>query len=272
MVNLAEIQRMTTAQAIASHTEESEHRPYLGASALGHSCERFLWYSFRWCYTETFSERQMRLFGRGHREEPVIVEMLAKVGIKFWGDQDEISFAHGHCKGHRDGAVIGVLEAPKTEHLAEFKTMNKANFSTLCKQGVFASKPGYYSQSQVYMKYFKLTRCLFVVVCKDNDAIYIERIKYDADYANALVRRAEDIILSETPPEKRFDPTWYECKWCAANKICHGSDTPLQNCRTCKSIDMYPDGLWKCQKHGDMILATGQQRLGCDEYQMLECL
>ncbi len=272
MVNIAEIRRQTTAQVIAQNTTVQEPRPYLGASGIGHSCERFLWYSFRWCFTEVISERQMRLFGRGHREEPVIVEMLEKVGIKFWGDQDEVIFAHGHCKGHRDGACIGVIEAPKTEHLAEFKTMNKANFSTLCKQGVLASKPGYYGQSQVYMKFFELSRCLFVAVCKDTDAVYIERISYDKDYANELVMRAEGIVLSESPPEKRFDPTWYECKWCSANKICHGSETPLRNCRTCQSIDMYPGGVWKCQKYNDLELATDQQRLGCDQYKLLEGL
>jgi hypothetical protein len=231
-----------------------------------------LWYAFRWCFEEEISERQSRLFGRGHREEAVIVEALEKVGIRFCGDQDEIVFAHGHCKGHRDGEVVGVLEAPKTPHLAEFKTMNDRNFKEVCKLGVAASKPGYYAQCQLYMKFFKLTRTLFVAVNKNDDSMYIERLKYDKESADRLTRKAEDINLSELPPSKRFDPTWYECKWCSANKICHSGEAVLRNCRTCQFIDIYPGGEWKCQKYGDLHLATDQQRLGCELYEKLEGL
>jgi len=272
MVSLLEIQKQSTAQAIASIQTPQELRPYLGASSIGHSCERFLWYSFRWCFQEDISERQARLFGRGHREEPVIIEMLKKVGIQFWGDQDEIVFAHGHCRGHRDGVCLGVLEAPKTPHLAEFKTMNDANFKEVCKAGVKVSKPGYYAQCQLYMKFFKLTRTLFVAINKNTDAAYFERLRYDADYATSLERKGEDIILSEEPPSKRFEPTWYECRYCAANKICHVGEPVLKNCRTCRFLDIYPQGQWKCQEYDDLVLATDQQRLGCKKYELLEGL
>lgn len=272
MVNLLKIQKQSTAQAVAALTKIQEPRPYLGASSLGHSCERYLWYAFRWCFQEDISERQARLFGRGHREEPIIIEMLQKVGIQFWGDQDEIVFAHGHAKGHRDGCCLGVLEAPKTPHLAEFKTMNDANFKEVIKSGVQVSKPSYYAQCQIYMQHFQLTRTLFVAINKNTDAAYFERLRIDHKFADSLERKAENIVLSELPPSKRFDPTWFECRWCSANKICHGSELVLQNCRTCQFIDIYPKGQWKCQKYDDLVLATDQQRLGCDKYKLLEGL
>lgn len=272
MVNLLEIQKTTTAQAIRSLVQTSDLRPYLGGSAIGHECERYLWYAFRWCFQEEISERQGRLFGRGHREEPVIVEMLSKIGVQFWGDQDEIVFAHGHAKGHRDGVVQGVPESPKVPHLAEFKTMNDKNFKEVCKMGVAASKPIYYAQCQIYMKHFNLTRTLFVAINKNDDSVYVERLRYDKVVADRLDKKAEEIVLMEHPPSKRFEPTWFSCKWCSANKVCHAGETALQTCRTCKFIDIYPKGEWKCQKYDDLLLSSGQQRLSCKFYAVLEGL
>jgi len=272
MVNLLDIKKLTTAQAIMELTSTSELRPYLGASQIGHSCERYLWYSFRWCFSEELSERQLRLFSRGHREEPVIIEMLNRVGITVYGEQDGITFAHGHGAGHRDGECIGVVESPKVPHLLECKTMNDKNFKDVCKQGVKVSKPVYYAQCQIYMKGYKLTRTLFVAVNKNDDSVYIERIKYDKGYAEMLMDKAEKVILSELPPSKMFEPTWYECKWCSAKKICHGSDPVAVTCRTCRHVDILPQGKWTCQKNDDVALSTEQQRLACPSYKVIEGL
>ena len=271
MVALSEIQKKTTLQLIEQQTIKSELRPYLGASAIGHSCERYLWYAFRWCYTEEISARLARLFNRGHREEPAIVETLASVGITCFDDQEEIVFCHGHCKGHCDGKSIGVIEAPQTVHLNEYKTMSDKYFKDVCKQGVMLSKPGYYAQVQLYMKFLKLTRTLFVAVNKNDDSMYIERIKYDSKFAKALVNKAESIVLSEEPPKKRFQPTWYACRYCSARGICHGSVEVNQNCRTCKNCDILPEGRWECCLH-DVVLSTSQQRLGCKKYTKMESL
>jgi hypothetical protein len=267
MVEIAQVKK-TTLNAISKLTEELEHRPYLGMSLLGHSCERYLWYTFRWAYSETLEARKLRLFDRGHREEPAIVSVLEKVGIRFYDPQLECVAGHGHIKGHIDGKVWGVIEAPKTEHLAEFKTMNDKSFKDTCKQGVKLSKPVYYAQAQLYMKFHSLTRCLFVAVNKNDDAMYIERIRYEADTAAALLERAEGIILSEDPPEKRFKPTWYECRWCSAQNICHGGDPWESNCRTCINCDLLPHGKWECTKY-KILLTTSQQRIGCKNHEFL---
>jgi hypothetical protein len=264
--------RNKTLDAINSPTVEKGLRPYLGMSKIAHSCDRFLWYGFRWCFTEEIGRRNQRLFDRGHREEPEVYKELNRIGIRCWGDQDGITLAHGHGKGHRDGVCIGVLEAPKTEHLLEIKTMNKKNFTKLKKDGsVKVSKPVYYGQAQIYMRKFKLTRALFIAVCKDNDEWYIERIKLDKGYADDLERRAEMIVLSEAPPSKQFKPTWWECKFCSAKMICHYDREPETNCRTCQSCDLLPDGKWGCSRIG-IELSTDQQRLGCKGYDKLESL
>lgn len=270
MVDLTKIQK-TTLGEIAKITEEQELRPYLGMSQIGHSCSRYLWYSFRWAFKEEHSARVLRLFKRGHREEPAIVETLNKVGIICYGDQTEISMAFGHSKGHCDGMSIGVIEAPKTPHLNEYKTMSDKNFKEICKIGVKASKPVYYAQCQIYMKKLKLTRTLFIAVNKNDDSMYIERIEYVKEFADELERKAEDIILSENPPAKEFDSTWYECKYCSARGICHFEEIPEKTCRTCESCDILQEGKWECSEH-KIELATGQQRIGCSKYKLLECL
>lgn len=255
-----------TLTAIEGHTVETDHRPYLGMSKIGHSCNRYLWYSFRWAYKEELTPRQIRLFNRGHREEEQVVKMLESVGIECWGDQDEVVMAFGHCKGHRDGACRGVLEAPKTDHLLEIKTMNDKNYKDLVKsKEVRMAKPIYYAQTQIYMRRFCLTRALFVAVNKNDDSIYIERVKLDPGFADDLERKAESIILSEGPPEKQFHSSWYECKWCPARGICHLNVDPLKNCRTCSNIDILQNGGWECGLSGK-TLSTDDQRVGCDEY------
>ena len=110
--------KKTTLAAINAIEYPQKHRPYLGMSIMGHDCERYLWYTFRWCYTEILPYRKIRLFGIGHREESSIIDTLDTVGIAVYNQQEGMEAVHGHVKGHIDGKCIGVIEAPKTEHLA----------------------------------------------------------------------------------------------------------------------------------------------------------
>ena len=43
-------------------------RPHLGASQIGKSCERALWYDFRWATSARFPGRILRLFETGQLE------------------------------------------------------------------------------------------------------------------------------------------------------------------------------------------------------------
>lgn len=259
------VKENSTVNTIEIQETVNNHRSYLGASQIGHSCPRYLWYSFRWAYKSVTSARMSRLFARGHREEPEIVKMLATAGIQYWGDQTEIVFCYGHGKGHCDGMCSGVIEAPKTVHLTEFKALNDKGFKKMVKSKCKSATPKYFAQCQIYMKFLNLTRTLFVVINKNDDNVYLERIKYDKDIADKLVRKAESIVLAEAIPDKPYSPTWYECKWCDANFICHGNDEPEINCRTCQHIDIENEGKWACSKH-DLQLSTSQQRLGCKQY------
>jgi len=65
------------------------HRNHLGASLIGHDCKRYLWYVFRWCLAPSHPGNIMRLFQRGHREEPNFIEYLEGIGCKVWVDDLE---------------------------------------------------------------------------------------------------------------------------------------------------------------------------------------
>lgn len=270
MVLLAEHTKNSTKGMIDNPMHEQEHRPYLGASALGHSCERYLWYSFRWCFKSEHTSRLIRLFNRGHREEPVLIKELEKIGIKCYGDQAEFVAGYGHIRGHCDGMADNVPEAPKTTHLLEFKTMNDKSFKDLKKKGLKESKPVYWAQVQLYMHGLKLTRCLHINVNKNDDELYIERVKYNKDEALELLRKGQDILLSETPPRKKYSPTWYECKWCSAKDICHGTSPVQETCRTCTHANIVQDGKWECALADNEELTVKRQRVGCTEYSQIE--
>ncbi len=69
-------------------------RPHMGASVLGHICDRWLWLSFRWAVQPKFDGRILRLFRRGQNEESTIVSDLRAIGL------DLRNFSHQQTKGN----------------------------------------------------------------------------------------------------------------------------------------------------------------------------
>ena len=136
---------------IEDKTIVQQPRPYLGISGIGHHCVRAMWYDFRWVSEKKLTPRQQRLFSRGHREEPIIIKDLRTAGCIVRNQQKGMITGHGHIKGHIDGTVDNVPDAPKTTHLLEIKTANKNRFSKMEKEGVGRSDPSYLAQMQCYM-------------------------------------------------------------------------------------------------------------------------
>jgi len=257
----------------------SKQRPYLGMSGLGGPCMRSLWYSFHWVAKKEIPRRVNRIFERGHWEEHRIIRDLSEIGIDFFrrdkdgiaipitGNPDEeqeriVGFA-GHALGHTDGRCIGVPDAPKTEHLSEFKSANDKNFKKFQKLGVEQSNETYYGQMQRYMLGLGLTRALFVVTNKNDESRYYERVSFDKTYAGDLVKKEQHIVMSEAPLEKIGGPTWFECKWCDKKGVCHEGDAPDRNCRTCDHSDLENEGKWSCSYH-EKEITTDEQRIGCE--------
>lgn len=243
-------------------------RPHLGASLLGHPCDRWLWLSFRWAVVEKFEGRTLRLFKRGQDEEARIIADLAMVGITVRGEQDRVDFGN-HVSGSCDGVIHrGVPGAEKTEHVVEMKTHNKKSFDDLVKNGVQKSKPQHWCQMQVYMRGLGLKRALYYAVCKDDDRIYTERVQFDAAAAKSLVERGHCIVSSDTMPDPlSTDPSWYQCKWCPAHSFCHERRmTQEVNCRTCAHVTAEPEGDWSCARWENRGIPVEYQREGCGSH------
>jgi hypothetical protein len=215
---------------------------------------------------EQFKGRILRLFRRGQNEEATIISDLRAIGMHVTGTQRRVDFG-SHVSGSLDGTAKGVLGAPKTEHVLEFKTHSLKSFNDLEKNGVGKSKPMHYAQCQVYMHGTELKRALYVAVCKDDDRIYTERLEYDKDHAVKAIERGQRLALTERmPPPISTDPTWFECKMCAGHSMCFGDKTTKQiNCRTCANVTPLPDSTWHCAKW-DAVIPLDTQYVGCEAH------
>ena len=256
---MAEIpKRLNDIGALIDRAHESvkqKPRAHLGASGLGHHCERWIWLSFSWAVLSEFPGRVLRLFRRGQLEEEQIVGDLRRIGIKIGGDQTRVDFGC-HVSGSVDGIIeSGVPQAPNKRHVAEFKTHSKKSFDDVVKNGVEKSKPMHYAQMQLYMFGLNIDRALYVAVCKDDDTYYTERVKLDKEFAEKLVKKGHRLATEDRlPPPISTDPSWYQCKFCDAHEFCH--DTKLTkevNCRTCAHSTAKQDSTFYCERWGDTI-------------------
>ncbi len=274
-----------TVEAIYESYERGREsfRPHLGASLIGRECERELWYTFRWCSAPRHSGRMLRLFETGQREEERFIENLRAIGIEVHerdeetGRQFGFSDFGGHFAGSIDGAALGIIEAPKTWHLLEFKTYNARRFELLKRHGVKVASPEHYSQMVVYMDYLGFTRAFYLSVCKDSDELYAERLHADPAFAALLKEKARRIIAAATPPMKLSeDPAWWKCKCCEHRATCHEGRPPEVNCRTCLHSTPVMEGEsglsacsaqagWRCEKHCQMLSKAEQER-GCSDH------
>ncbi len=237
-------------------------RRYLGASVAGHECDRYLWLHFRGLFRERFEGRMYRLFERGRREEEQFIAELRGIGCEVWdrgpdGQQFAVSALGGHFGGHLDAVVRGLPDAPKTPHVAEFKTHSDSSFRKLLRSGVLDAKPMHFCQMQIYMGMMKLDRALYLAVNKDNDDLYAERVHFDRDYFKSAMLRVRRIIEQPGADRcaKRRDD--WRCKGCPAHAVCwHETGTvfsrqlPWSDCRSCchATADVEGEGArWTCR-------------------------
>jgi len=256
---MAKIDKPSLASRIDAIEIPQERRPHLGASMLGHNCKRYLWYSFHWAYENHVHAKLNRIFRIGDATEDLIVADLARVGMPVTDNQVRVVGYLGHGGGSIDGRI--------GDSLFEAKSMNVSNFNKVKKQGVKAGFPTYYTQVQYYMGKLGLDTCIFVVMNKNTQELYIETIDFDGDkYAEAQATE-KAIIDGDLEDFKRIgmNASWHECRFCSALDICQ-LDIPFQvNCRTCEHSLATLDGMWVCEKKGQM-LDMKQQLEACKFY------
>ena len=222
-------------------------------------------------YTRAASGAILRLFETGQLEEARLVRDLRATGATVLevdpetGRQFRVDAHGGHFGGSLDAVAIGLLEAPKTWHVIEFKTHSAKSFRELVDKGVAQAKPQHWAQMQVYMHLTGLTRAMYVAVCKDTDALHIERIPADPAQGQRLLEKARRIIDAQHPPERiSADPAWFECRMCPHHGHCHGEEAAAVTCRSC--LHSTPvEGGWHCARL-DRALDAADQRRACPRH------
>lgn len=282
---------MAKLNAIRINPSPMKRRTYLGMSGTAHKCMRNLQYGFRWASPqEELTFRKRRIFERGDIEEARVIRDLKSIGVECYAiidgerveitgaigeKQEEIVGFAGHVKGHTDGRCINVPEAPKTEHRLEIKTAKASKWKIFKTKGCKATSITYYGQTQSYMGDSGITRTLFIVVNKDTEEWYVERIKFDKDFYDDLKRKEMMVITTENLFDKLigFDVKM-NCTWCNNKDVCkNGADVQV-NCRTCSSGEVHNDGKWKCAHDVDVnkFLSKEEQISACNIYEVAKWL
>lgn len=250
-------------QWLDKYSEEkfpSEHRNHLGVSIIGDRCSRKLWYNFRWVKLEKHEPRMKRLLNRGHLEEPKFTELLMWMGFHVrtidpeTKKQYRFSSVSGHYGGSGDSVAL-LPDLPNFHILIEYKTHNNKSFTKLKTDRLKISKPQHYTQMCCYGKEFKLKYGLYCAINKDNDDIYFEFVELDWNLATLMEKKAAGIIDSQIAPPRISDqPSYFDCKRCHFNDICHNGAAVEINCRSCRNATPIDKGEWRCSIYGEIPL------------------
>ncbi|MDY0037965.1 MAG: hypothetical protein RBS05_18800 [Zoogloea oleivorans] len=226
---------------IAKGEAEAQRREYLGASVVGHECERAVQY--HWLCAQGKEERKpvaprvLRIFDRGNIYEDQARKWLKHSGFLFgWvaGTFPPNAFSDfdGRFRGHADGVVTGwrgkdacPIELPE---LWENKCLGSKGWKKLKNEKLKAYSSTYFSQIQIYMHYLDLPRCLFTAVNADTMEIYHELVGRDQTEAELCRSRVAAIFAAteagEMVPRCTGDPSYYICKWCDFSARCWAND------------------------------------------------
>lgn len=214
-----------------------EPRTYLGASIIGNECLRKTWYMYNHAEQEPFRAETLWNFEDGHRVEDIIAARLRLVpGIELWthdeyGKQYGFNDLDGKFKGHVDGVIRGLLQAPKTLHIWENKSCAEKKWNEFqAAKAKFGEKntlinwnKEYYAAAQCYMHYFQIDRHYLTIARAGARDIDSCRTEYDGTFAERMKHRAEDIVYAREAPKRISDkPDFYLCRFCNHSKVCHG--------------------------------------------------
>lgn len=277
MVALPPSQHTTAAAVLRWRAAQpQEHRAHLGASVLGHACDRHIWYLFRNAQASEFEGRMLRLFDRGKREEATVYQELRGIGVELHADehgkQIDCRDASGHIGGSVDGVGRGFPEAPKSWAVLEIKTHSSKSFKILAAKGVCEAKPAHYAQMQIYMGLMQLPRALYFGVNKDTDELHTEWVHFERGSFDALMERGHRLVDAKEPPQRLSeDPAYWTCKGCQHYNVCHQEHVPEANCRTCCHATPVENGAWSCGLHNKQ-LDRAEQLAGCAQHLFIPAL
>jgi hypothetical protein len=265
-------QILSDIEIYAKQAYGDKFRKHLGASEIGHQCERYLWYKFRWMFENDFSGRMLRLFNRGHLEETRFLEWLEGIGFRPSNKLLQFSACGGHFGGTSDNALMLPVRYALGDALllAEFKTQaTGAAFNNLKTGGIKEEKPTHWNQVCTYGAALGFKYCIYVVINKNDDDLHVEILELDEALGHANIYKANRIITAKTPPEPiSTNPSDYRCKYCDALSVCHLDAMPPRNCRSCGAATPINMG-WHCGLFNQEIPQDFIEK-GCDAWSALK--
>ena len=222
-------------EPINATAAESQRRGYLGASIVGHHCERHVQYHLLAARGKVDrvqpAARIMRIFDRGNVYEEKARQWLKDAGFLFGIPPKGKEFEDfgGQFRGHVDGVVTGwkrpgtfcPVELPA---LWENKCLGSKGWKKLKGEKLKDYSSTYYTQVQLYMHYTGLERCLFTAVNADTMELYHEMVNYikiEAELARSRVFTVidcsdVDVMVARCTQDKNY----YICRFCDFREVC----------------------------------------------------
>lgn len=251
-------------KALEAEQAKEKSRNYLGMSQIGDECWRKLFYSFRKAAKRVIPASNLRAIQDGYIQEPVMaarLQMLPNIELHTVdpkNPEEQISFSLllDHFKGHCDGMIKGILEAPQTWHVWEHKSVNQTKYNKLKsireKKGEkLALKEWdivYYDQAIIYMHESKTERHYLTVTTPGGRDYLSVRTEYNKKYAEGIITKAKVIIFDNwiLPARLSNKREFFKCGWCDYQGICHDGKFADINCKTCRYSESIKDGETKC--------------------------
>jgi len=203
------------------------------ASAIGHECERHLYYMrTAWDQAQPHDVGLQQVFEEGSIHEAAVLKTLAEAGVDVIEQQMSLFDPHYKISGHVDG----VLAVDNKAVPLEIKSMSAHIWNSIFRDGArrylwlevadrFQTRPWlkkYHAQLTVYM--FLKDNDQAVLLCKNKGSGAIAQVDIELDYtfAEALIQKAERInkAVEEEKPPDRIPFSNELCRDCAWNHLC----------------------------------------------------
>lgn len=216
--------------ALTAKRATQERRQYLGASAVGGSCERAIQFEYAGAPREKdFAPLTLRKFDFGHIGEELARAWFGDAGFLLTqrnqrtGELYSFAQLDGRFKGHPDGVFIGGPALPGVGYpcLWECKSTGAKTYRDIEKNGLKAARPGYYAQVAIYQAYLGLTEhpAIFTVTNLDSGEQLHLLLPFDAAEAQRISDRAVRIISStdagDLLPRPFNSRDHFECRMCS---------------------------------------------------------
>lgn len=204
---------------------KDEPRAYIGASSIGHPCDRAIWYGFKGADSEPFNAELKTTFDIGKRLEPMILDYMELAKLVIVRPSEKNNFLLYKDKeaplfqGHADALILREGQAPA---IVEIKTARSSSFANFKSKGLLVWNEAYFAQIHAYMGMAGYSEGVLVAINKDSSEIHHEWVVYDDVYYHELRAKAKTIARMKEPPERlNKNPIFYVCNRCQYRRICH---------------------------------------------------